>query len=150
MPVSKIFGFFLFKYFSLCVSNLLSWFPNTGCTHRCGGVKIVWYWKQTSAEYLSTSFQVLRKGIRKMVKDVLPQRSWKWRWILYYLCPKYEAKKLNSKSIQFLSCQTLTFDQKGIQFVWIWMPAVCKSGKIEIQDTFYRFQYLFSDLKSGK
>ena len=55
-----------------------------------------------------------------------------------------------SKFSRFLSCQTLTFDQKGIQFIYIcdgfvwiclymqkiWMPSACQSGKIEIQDAF--------------
>ena len=115
--------------------DLPSWFPNSGCTLRCGWVEIVWYWEQTSE-------RIFEKNLGKL-EDIMCTHKGKYfysyiivstRIIGEYL--KAEINRISSKVwtlsrlIWFSTpCQTLTFAQKGnsVWFVYvrrIWMPLV--------------------------
>ena len=140
--------------------DLPSWFPNSGCTLRCGWVEIVWYWEQTSE-------RIFEKNLGKL-EDVMCTHKGKYFYSYIIVSTRIWGEYLKAEINRILSkvwtlsrliwfsppCQTLTFAQKGNSV------CVCakdlnasgssQSGKIEIQDTFYRFSYLCSDLKSGE
>ena len=75
------------------------------------------------AEYLSTSFSRLREGLQKAKSAknaeqhfALEKLKVEMNTLLAVQSMKQESY---SKFDRFLSCQTLTFDQKGIQYIYM-------------------------------
>ena len=140
--------------------DLPSWFPNSGCTLRCGWVEIVWYWEQTSE-------RIFEKNLGKL-EDIMCTHKGKYFYSYIIVSTRIIGEYLKAEINRILSkvwtlsrliwfsspCQILTFAQKR-NSVYVCAKDLnasgsSQSGKIEIQDTFYRFSHLCSDPKSGK
>ena len=99
--------------------DLPSWFPNSGCTLRCGWVEIVWYWEQTSE-------RIFEKNLGKL-EDIMWTHKGKYFYSYIIVSTRIIGEYLKAEINRILSkvwtlsrfiwfsppCQTLTFAQKG-------------------------------------
>ena len=113
--------------------DLSSWFPNSGCTLRCGWVKIVWYWEQTSE-------RIFEKNLGKL-EDIMCTHKGKYFYSYIIVSTRIIGEYLKTEINRILSkVWTLSrfiwffplvklwrLLKKEIQFVYvrrIWMPLV--------------------------